>query len=49
MTKRLLFHSLAGFFFLAAPLASARAERVRLGGTVSILPIGQAQLRLAAR
>jgi hypothetical protein len=44
MTKRLLIHSLVGLFFLAAPLASARAERVRLGGTVSLLPIGQAQV-----
>lgn len=43
MTKRFLVYPLVGLF-LAAPLASARAERVRLGGTVSILPIGQARL-----
>jgi Outer membrane protein beta-barrel domain len=44
MTKRFLVCSLVGLF-LAAPVASARAERVRLGGTVSLLPIGQAQLQ----
>jgi hypothetical protein len=43
MTKRLFVYPLVGVL-LAAPLASARAERVRLGGTVALLPIGQAHV-----
>ena len=43
MTKRFVVYPLVGLF-LAAPIASARAERVRLGGTVSLLPIGQAHI-----
>jgi hypothetical protein len=43
MTKRFVVYPLVGLF-LAAPSADARAERVRLGGTVSLLPIGQAHL-----
>jgi Outer membrane protein beta-barrel domain len=44
MTRRsLLVYPLAGLF-LAASFGSARAERVRLGGTVSVLPLGQIHL-----
>jgi hypothetical protein len=44
MTKRLLLVYSLATLFLAAPFGSARAERVRLGGTVSVLPIGQARI-----
>ena len=43
MPKYSLVYPLVGLF-LAAPLASVRAERVRLGGTVSVLPLGQAHV-----
>jgi len=44
MSKRtLLVFPLVGLF-LAAPVGSARAEHVRVGGTVAVLPLGQARL-----
>ncbi|HTE55128.1 MAG TPA: outer membrane beta-barrel protein [Kofleriaceae bacterium] len=41
MTKRSLFIGPLVGLLLAAPLHSARAEHVRLGGTIALLPIGQ--------